>query len=125
MDLKIVPSVCEVTKDEAGAAVPASFSGSVTIRLPTMPESYRMKAKYGRKSIGVAKDDEVSARLDSMELIAEIAEDIKDNFVKVSLEDLKSGKKINSVDDLYSYEPAFVVIAEMAGKFIQGFAEKN
>jgi hypothetical protein len=125
MDLKIVPSVCEASKDEAGADVPASFSGSVTIRLPTMPESYRMKAKYGRKSIGMAKGDDVETRLGSMELIAEIAEDIKDNFVKVAIEDLKSGKKINSVEDLYSYEPAFVIIAEVAGKFIQGFAEKN
>lgn len=125
MDLKIVPQACEVTKDEAGADVPASFSGSVTIRLPTMPETYRMKAKYGRKAVAMKSEDSLENKLESMELVAEIAEDIKDNFVKVHLEDLQNGRKINSVDDLYSYEPAFGIIAEVAGKFIQGFAEKN
>jgi hypothetical protein len=60
-----------------------------------------------------------------MELIAQVCEDIKPNILKVEIKEMSSGKELSSVDDLYCFEPAFGMIAELGMKFIQGFAEKN
>lgn len=126
MDLVIKPTICEEQKDAAGTVIaPAAFSGTVTIKLPTMPESYRFKAKYGRRSVGLDTKSEADVAMASLEMIADISEEIKPFFTKVELTDVGNGKQIASVDELYSYEPAFSVIAEVAMKFIQGFAEKN
>jgi hypothetical protein len=128
MDLVFVPSACKESKDEAGKEIPAKFSGSITIKLPTMPESYRIKAKYGRKSVdtfGGKTEDSIDSRLVLIELLADIADEIKGNLLKVDLVYLQDNKKIKSADDLYSFEPGFEIIAEIGSKFLSGFAEKN
>lgn len=125
MDLVIVPSICQDQTDAAGKVTPAAFSGSVTIKLPTMPESYRFKAKYGRRSVGLDQKSEADVAMASLEMIADIAEDIKPFFTKVELVDVQTKTKLKSVDELYSYEPAFAIIADVAMRFVQGFAEKN
>lgn len=125
MDLIIEPSACKSSKDEAGVETPASFKGKVTIKLPTMPESYRFKAKYGRRAMSLDGKDVSDKTMITLELIADIAEEIKDSLVKIELEEISTKKKLASMDDLYSYEPAFGIVAEISMKFIQGFAEKN
>lgn len=125
MDLVITPTLCKEQKNEAGDLVPASFSGFVTIRLPTMPESYRFKAKYGRRSVGLNEKSEADVAMVSLEMIADIAEEIKPFFSVVNLTEVATKKTLSTVEELYSYEPAFSIIAEVGMKFIQGFAEKN
>lgn len=124
MELVITPTLCKVQKDESGAEIAPLFSGTVTIELPTMPESFRFKAKYGKRSLHLQQDKNEAA-FETMELMADIAVDIKKSFSKVDLTELATQKRIESVDDLYSYEPAFGIISEIAMKFIQGFVEKN
>lgn len=126
MELEIIPEICKPSKDESGAEVAPAFSGSVTIKVPTMPQSYKFKAKYGRRTTGMAGEkDEHQVAFDTMDLLAEIADEIQPYFTKVQLVEAKTGKSIDSVDMLYSYEPVFPVVSEVAMKFIQGFAEKN
>lgn len=125
MDLVITPSLCKEQTDAAGKITPAAFSGSVTVKLPTMPESYRFKAKYGRKSVGLDTKSDADVALASLEMIADIAEEVKPFFTKVELTEINTKKEIKTVDELYSHEPAFAIIAEIGMKFIQGFAEKN
>lgn len=126
MDLEIVPSICKATKDEGGQEIAPLFTGSVTIKIPSMPESYRFKAKYGKKTMGMSgvteKQEQAFA---TMELLADIAEEIQPFFMKVELKEVKSKKAIKTVDDLYSYESAFPIISEIAMMFIQGFASKE
>ena len=126
MDLEIVPSICKASKDESGAEIAPLFTGSVTIKIPSMPESYRFKAKYGKKTMGMSGvEDKGEQAFLTMELLADIAEDIQPYFSKVELKEVGSKKSIKTVDDLYSYEPAFPIISEVAMKFIQGFATKE
>ena len=125
MDLVIEPSACRPSKDEAGVETPASFKGKVTIKLPTMPESYRFKAKYGRRAVALDGKEATDKTMMTLELIADIAEEIKDCFVKVEIEEIGTKKKLTSMEELYSYEPAFGIVAEVSMKFVQGFAEKN
>lgn len=141
MDLKIIPSICLPKKDkETGAEIaPAEFQGHVKIRLPEMPAVFRFKAKYGkeflkrRDTVELAKtqtkelSDETFQRvqLETMEIIAQIAEDIKGHWSEIDLIEVKTGKHISSVDELYTTEACFEVISEIGIKFIEGFAEKN
>jgi hypothetical protein len=127
MELQIVPGICKASKDDAGADVAPLFTGSVTIKVPTMPESYKFKAKYGRRTTGMMSEDKDkgATAFATMELLAEIAEEIQPFFTKVELTEIATNKAVDSVDMLYSYEPAFPVISDVAMRFIQGFAEKN
>ena len=127
MELVITPTACKPTKDEAGQDVPAAFNGTITIRIPSMPESYRFKAKYGKRTVGLGMSEmsKEQSTFVSMELLADIAEDVKGHFLKVDITDVASKKTITSIDELYCYEPAFAIIADVAMRFIQGFAEKN
>jgi hypothetical protein len=126
MELVITPTLCKQSKDESGADVAPLFSGSVTVKVPTMPQSYKMKAKFGKKTIGLTDSgDKNTQAFATMELLADIAEDIQSYFVAVDLTELSTNKKIQSVDDLYCYEPAFAIVSEVAMKFIQGFVEKE
>lgn len=126
MDLEIVPLICKPTKDESGAEIAPLFSGSVTIRVPSMPESYRFKAKYGKKTVGMQGiDEKTDQAFATMELLADIAEDIQPFFTKVELKEVKSKKAYKTVDELYTQESLFPVISEVAMKFITGFASKD
>lgn len=127
MELVITPDICKPQKDEAGVEKPALFSGTVKIKLPTMPESYRFKAKYGRRTMGLGAEglSKEDSTMLTMELLADIADQIKPNFIEVCLIENESKKEISSVDELYSYEPVFAVVSEIAMMFVQGFAQKN
>lgn len=127
MDLEIVPAICKATKDENGVDVAPLFSGSVTIKMMSMPESYKFKSKYGRKTMamsGVVEEGSEKA-FATMDLLGELGTEIQPFFANVALKDLSNGKEIKSADDLYYYEPMFSVISEIAMKFIQGFSTKE
>lgn len=126
MELTIVPSQCKVTKDESGVEIAPLFSGSLKINVPSVIESYKFKAKFGRKTVGMTevegKSDQAFAMMD---LLGEMIEAIQPSFSSVDLVNLKTNKAIKSVDELYHHEPAFPMISEVAMMFIQGFVEKE
>lgn len=127
MEMVITPTLCKPTKNESGADVAPLFSGTVTIRVPTMPQAFKFKAKYGRRAVGMdgLSGNDTDKGLAMMEFLAEIAEEIQPFFTAVDLTDLQTNKRLTSVDEFYCYEPSFSVISEVAMKFIQGFAEKE
>lgn len=127
MELLITPALCKESKSESGEDVAPLFSGTVTVRTHSMPESYRFKAKLGEKSseMTAASENKGKQAAVAMRLLADAAEEIKGCFVAVDLKELSTGVEIKSADDLYSYEPAFGIISEIAMKFVQGFAEKK
>lgn len=132
MELVITPSVCTTQKDEAGADIAPSFIGTVTIKLPTMPQSLRFKAKYGKRMRereselkASGKDVKEVDSFEVIELMADIADDIAPFLQKVDLTEIATQKKIVTLDELMSYEPSFPILSEVAIKFVTGFAEKN
>jgi hypothetical protein len=126
MELEIVPALCKPTKDESGADVAPLFTGSVTIRLPSVVENYKLKAKYTRKTMGMQNiEDKVEQACLTMDLLADMAGEIQPYFVKVDLKEAGAKKACKSVDELYHTEALFPVISEIAMKFIQGFATKD
>lgn len=126
MELTIVPSQCKVTKDESGAEIAPLFSGSLKIKVPNMVESYRFKAKFGKKTVGMTEvEGKNQQAFATMELLADISEAIQPSILSVDLVDLKTNKSIKSVEDLYYCEAAFPIISEVAMMFIQGFVEKE
>jgi hypothetical protein len=140
MDLEIVPALCKPTIDADGAEVAPSFSGSVTIKIPSMPASYRFKAKHGKKAMELEqhkakpkpketadekKHRETMDMFLMMDFLADVAEEIQPYFVKADLVNIKTNKSYKTVDELYMNEELFPIISEMAMKFIQGFATKD
>ena len=59
------------------------------------------------------------------EVVADIAQDIRERFLAVNLEEKATQKKITTVEELYSYEACFEVVSDVALKFVTGFATKN
>lgn len=127
MELEVIPSQCKTSKDESGAEIPAPFSGSVTVRLPSMGEAYKFKAKYGRKmhDVDLKKLDNTESIFALMDLTGDLCEEIRGNFIKVNIKEVSTGKELKSADEIFTYEPAFEIVAEIGLKFVKGFAEKN
>jgi hypothetical protein len=128
MKLEIVPHACKESKnEETGEVIPPSFEGSVTIKLPSMPESYRFKAKFAKRYVDVdtAKMSKAAMDVETLDLIAAIAEEIRPFFLEVKLKDLENGKEITSAEELFYYEDGFGIIADIGMRFVKGFAEKN
>ncbi len=107
MEKTIIPAQCTIQKltlkDGTVKEVPPSFEGNVTIRLPSMPEFMRYKAKFGRhviKSDDAVETDQLLRELFAMDVIAEVAESTKPNWVSVNLKEISTGHEIKTVEDL-------------------------
>jgi hypothetical protein len=128
MELVIVPNICKPQKSEDGLETAPSFQGSITIDIPSTPELYRFRSKYGRKmnlNDMANMENKTEQAFATMDLIGEICEEIKPKILKVDLIEVSTKREIKSVEDLYCYEPVFGAVTEIGMKFIQGFAEKN
>lgn len=118
MILDYIPEVCQ----KEGASV----TGSLKIQMMSFPERSRLRKQVGLSAVkNKESGDENSsaAKLENLELIAEVSEKI---FPLIKEVNLKCGDaEIKTADDLYGHPECEAIISELIEKFLFGFAAKN
>lgn len=116
MEYVYTPTVCkdQVTKLEDGTeqVKPATFSGSVTMRLMSFDE--RMEHGGAARS-GIADGDKVIGA------VREAVKASQPHYVKVDLKRLSDGKVYSSFDDLSYDASCGHILIEVATGLLRGF----
>ena len=109
--VKIVPSICKVEN--------AKWSGHVVMRLPSFDEKFELLESLNVKQNG----GEVEVDSNQIAMIRKMVAASQKFYVEVSLTD--GVETVNSFDDMQYIEDMHQVLAEIAGKMMDGFKVGN
>lgn len=111
MNISFTPSVCTDSVNEKGVPVPATFDGTLVIRLPSAEE----RMEYMSEANINVED------LKSLKPMPYMMKKSYDHIVKIDLKKKSDGKKISTVDELRFDPDCFGIVTELAGKMMGGF----
>jgi hypothetical protein len=114
--VKIVPSVCKVSD--------AKWSGYVVMRLPTFDEKFDYIESL---NVEMGKDGEVEgvSTMDRIKQIRKLVSASQKHYSEVCLENKETGEKVSSFDEMQYVDDLHAVMAEIAGKLVDGFKVGN
>lgn len=114
--VKIIPSICK--------ADGSNWEGHVIMRLPTFDEKFEYI-----EAIGADIDEEDSVKKESkMSQIKKVRSLVKlslKHYQEVNLKNKATGELVESVDAMQYVDDLHAVMAELAGKLIEGFKVGN
>lgn len=114
-----IPKACLDQTDEKGMVTkPATFAGSVTMKVLTFFESCALSEKLTMACLAV------DSAIKDIRRASEVAKLAKEIIVSVNLKRLKDGKEFKSWDDVTS-EAGIAMVGEISKAAIDGPAEGN
>lgn len=117
MEMKYIPDVCK--------AEGSPVKGELLLQMMSYPERNRLRKEVGLSQLTKTEDEnDIQAKLENLEVAAQMAEKIFPLIKEVKLE-LADGTKIESRDHLYTHPACEDIITELIGKYLFGFVEKN
>lgn len=128
-----VPAACKestVEVDGAKVVVPATFSGSITLKVPTFFDRQKLKsmlvdvvAKDGEADIEALRTGK--GRVNVLRLLDKIADLVRESipfYQSVDLTNLKTGAKYSSFDDLSVDAEADEILQDVAKELAGGLS---
>lgn len=121
MQIEYTPEVCRDHKkiiDEVETEVKATFSGHITLRVPTFDERYEAMEAIG---VTVSTKGEIDVQNSALKLIREMVRASKKFYISVDLKRLSDGKEFKSLEDLEFDSSCDAILLEVAREVKTGF----
>jgi len=115
--VKIVPSLCK--------AEDSKWSGYVVMRLPTFDEKFDYIESLNVEVDANGEVEASSGTKDRFKQIRKLVSASQKHYVEVCLENKETQEKVSSFDDMQYIDDLHAVMAEIAGKLVDGFKVGN